>query len=254
MSGNRMAGKVAVVTGAASGIGRAVTLQLLAEGAQVVAADVNTERLAETVELAGSGASISTVVANLAEPDDVAAIVAKAEELGGADVLVNNAGIMDGFIPIGEVDDEQWQRVFAVNVTGPMQLTRALIGPMVERGKGSIVGVGSVAGMCGGAAGAAYTASKHAMTGLTKNTAFFYGPQGVRCNLVAPGGVETNIGEAGGAPTVGWAWERMQAGFGRAQRTATPQEISALVVWLCSDEAVNVNGAVIPTDGGWTAA
>lgn len=252
MAGQRLTGKVAVITGAASGIGRAVALQALAEGAAVLATDVNAERLAETGQLGGD--NLTTVVADLATEDGVRTVVEAAAALGGGDVLVNNAGIMDWFLPIGELDDATWQRVIAVNVTAPMMLTRALIGGMVERGAGSIVNVASVAGISGGAAGAAYTASKHALVGMTRNTAFFYGTRGVRANAVCPGGVDTNIAEGGAAPRSEWAFERLQTGFGRAQRTATPEELASLIIWLASDEAVNVNGAIIPSDGGWTAS
>ena len=177
-----------------------------------------------------------------------------AAEQGGADVLVNNAGIMDWFLAAGDVDDTTWERVFAVNVTAPMRLMRAVLPGMLEKGRGAIVNISSVAGVSGGAAGIAYTASKHALVGMTRNTAFFYGPQGVRTNAVCPGGVETNIAEGGAQPRTPWSFERLQSGFGRAQRTAQPDEIATLVAWLASDEAANVNGAIIPSDGGWTAA
>lgn len=248
----RLAGRIAVVTGAASGIGRAVAVEFAREGATVIGTDVNGERLAETAELVGEG--IRIVTGDLTSPDAVRELAQAAEEAGGADILVNNAGIMDYFLPVTELDDETWTRVIDVNVTAPMQLMRALIPGMVDKGAGSVVNVASIGGITGGAAGLAYTASKHALVGMTRNTAFFYGPRGVRCNVICPGGVETNIAEGGAAPRVDWAWERIQVGFGRAQRMASAEEISSLITWLASDESANVNGAVIPTDGGWTAA
>lgn len=248
----RLSGRIAVVTGAASGIGRAVAVEFAREGATVIGTDVNGERLAETAELVGEG--IRIVTGDLTSPDAVRELAQAAEEAGGADILVNNAGIMDYFLPVTELDDETWTRVIDVNVTAPMQLMRALIPGMVDKGAGSVVNVASIGGITGGAAGLAYTASKHALVGMTRNTAFFYGPRGVRCNVICPGGVETNIAEGGAAPRVDWAWERIQVGFGRAQRMASAEEISSLITWLASDESANVNGAVIPTDGGWTAA
>ncbi|MDN5765047.1 MAG: SDR family oxidoreductase [Humibacillus sp.] len=249
---SRMQGKVAIVTGAASGIGRATARQLVAEGATVIGADLNEERLGEvSAEL---GDAITVVAGDLTDPADVDAVAAAAQDAGGADVLVNNAGIMDYFLPVTEVDDETWDRVLAVNATAPMRLIRAVLPQMLSKGGGSIVNVASIGGVTGGAAGIAYTASKHALVGMTKNTAYFYGPQGVRCNVVCPGGVETNIADGGAAPRSDWAWERMQAGFGRAQRMASAEEISSLIVWLSADESVNVNGAVMASDGGWTAS
>lgn len=245
-------GKVAVVTGAASGIGRAVAVDLVARGAVVVATDVNVERLTEVVE--GLGDNAVAVPGDLRDTATIERLVAAADNAGGCTVLVNNAGVMDHFLPAGEVDDETWEWVMSVNVTAPMRLTRALLPGMVERGTGSIVNVASIGGITGGAAGLAYTASKHALVGMTRNTAFFYGPQGVRCNVVCPGGVETNIAEGGATPRVPWAYERLQVGFGRAQRMAQPEEIASLITYLAGDDAVNVNGAVLPTDGGWTAA
>lgn len=248
----RMQGKVAVVTGAASGIGRAVARQLIAEGAVVLGADVNADKLQElATEL---GESLLTVAGDLSESADLKRVVEAAQQAGGADVLVNNAGIVDHFVPVTEMDDETWDRVMAINTTAPMRLTRALIPQMVEKGAGAIVNVASIGGMTGGAGGVAYTASKHALIGLTRHTAFFYGPQGVRCNVICPAGVETNIAEGGATPGSEWAWERMQTQFPRGQRMASAEEISSLITWLAADESVNVNGAVIASDGGWTAA
>ncbi len=249
---SRMQGKVAVVTGAASGIGRATARQLVAEGAIVIGADVNEVQLRELETALGD--SFTVVAGDLTDPADVADVAAAAKEAGGADVLVNNAGVMDYFLPVTEVDDETWDRVMAINATAPMRLTRALMPQMLGKKAGSIVNVASIGGVSGGAAGIAYTASKHALVGMTRNTAFFYGPQGVRSNVVCPGGVETNIAEGGAVPKSDWAWERMQAGFSRAQRMASSEEIAALIVWLAADESVNVNGAVINSDGGWTAS
>ena len=252
--GRRLDGRVAIVTGAASGIGRAIALRCADEGAVVIAADVNAPRLDELVGSLPEDAKLVPVSGDLATEDGVAAVARVAAEQGGADVLVNNAGIMDWFLAAGDVDDSTWERVFAVNVTAPMRLMRAVLPGMLEKGRGAIVNIASVAGVSGGAAGIAYTASKHALVGMTRNTAFFYGPQGVRTNAVCPGGVETNIAEGGAQPRTPWSFERLQAGFGRAQRTAQPDEIATLVAWLASDEAANVNGAIIPSDGGWTAA
>jgi NAD(P)-dependent dehydrogenase (short-subunit alcohol dehydrogenase family) len=250
----RLDGRVAIVTGAASGIGRAIALRMAAEGAVVIAADRNAERLDELKGEDTMPGQVVRVTCDLATPEGVEAVVTAAGAHGGADVLVNNAGIMDWFLPAADLDDETWERVLSVNVTAPMRLMRAVLPGMLEQGRGSIINIASIAGITGGAAGLAYTASKHALVGMTRNTAFFYGPQGVRTNVVCPGGVETHIAEGGAVPRVPWSFERLQVGFGRAQRQAQPDEIASLVLWLASDEAINVNGAVITSDGGWTAA
>jgi NAD(P)-dependent dehydrogenase (short-subunit alcohol dehydrogenase family) len=254
MTSPRLQGRVAVVTGAASGIGRAITVQLAGEGALVIAADVNGPRLQETAALAAEGGKTVTVLGDLRDPTTLRRIVAAADEQGGADILVNNAGVMDWFLPAADVDDETWDRLMDINAKAPMRLMRAMIPTMEERGRGAIVNIASIGGLVGGAAGLAYTASKHALVGMTRNTAFFYGPKGIRTNAVCPGGVATNIAEGGAQPRVPWAFERLQAGFARGQRMAQPEEIASLVAWLVSDEAVNVNGAIIPSDGGWTAS
>jgi NAD(P)-dependent dehydrogenase (short-subunit alcohol dehydrogenase family) len=186
----RFDGKTAIVTGAGSGIGKATAVQLAQEGATVIAADISAERLAEFVAEHGD-LKIVTVVGDISTEDGVQAVVAAAG--GKVDALANIAGIMDGFLPPAEVDDATWERVFAVNVTAVMRLTRVALPLMLEAGTGAIVNVSSEAGIRGAAAGTAYTASKHAVNGYTKSVAVFYKGNGIRCNAVAPGGVITNV-------------------------------------------------------------
>lgn len=135
--------------------------------------------------------NLLAVAGDLSSEETVAAVVAAAD--GRVDALANVAGIMDNFAPIHEINDEIWDRVFQVNVTALMRLTRAVVPLMLEAGSGSVVNVSSEAGLRGSAAGAAYTASKHAVNGLTKNAAVMYGPRGLRFNAVAPGATITNI-------------------------------------------------------------
>jgi NAD(P)-dependent dehydrogenase (short-subunit alcohol dehydrogenase family) len=253
----RLEGKVALITGAASGMGLAMARRFAAEGARVVAGDVNATRLEEAV--AGIRAEGGTAVG---APGDIADRAA-AEGLvdlalsthGRLDVLVNNAGVMDYMQGVGELTEDVWRRVLGINLDGPMFTMRRAVPRMVAQGGGAIVNVASTAGIRGGAAGAAYTASKHALVGLTRNTAWVYAPQGVRCNAICPGATRTNIGES--MPP-----ERLDpAGAARAGAYAAlspalldPEEIAALALFLASDEARHVNGAIIPADGGWTAA
>ncbi len=245
----RFAGKTIIVTGAGSGIGRATAVRLAEEGARLVVSDVVAGRLDE-LKASLPGSDVRSIAGDVSDPRTVEAI---ADACGGRlHGLANIAGIMDGFLPVGELDDETWERVMGVNVTAPMRLTRAALPLLIEAGGGSIVNVASEAALRGSAAGAAYTASKHAVIGLTKNTAFMYGPQGVRVNAVAPGAVATNI-EAGirSEFAAGRIFPLMQA---IGSPVAEAERLAAAITWLLSDDSLNVNGAILPSDGGWSAA
>lgn len=243
----RFAGLTAVVTGAGSGIGRATVQRLLAEGATVVAVDISSSRLAELQREYGAG--VTVVEADVADPVEVTNVVQAAGSR--IDCLVNNAGIMDGFLPPAEVTDEVWRNVLAVNLDGPMRLTRALLPGMIAAGRGSIVNVASEASFRGSCAGAAYTASKHALIGLTRSVAVMHKGQGIRCNAVAPGGVATNVDgsfQSTLAQTV--VGPILHATL---PPIATSDQVAATIAYILSEEASNINGAVIACDGGWSA-
>lgn len=237
-----------MVTGAGSGIGRSTASRIAREGGRVIAVDISQERLDE---FAGSlpDADIVRVAGDITDAASVAAIV----EAAGAEVdgLANVAGIMDDMTPVHEVSDSVWQRVFAVNVEGTMRLMRAVLPGMLARGTGSIVNVSSEAGLRGSAAGAAYTASKHAVVGLTKSSAFMYGSSGIRVNAVAPGPVITNI-EAKFASELGA--ERVRKAMAVLPTPVLPEQLAASITFLLSDDGINVSGAILPSDGGWSAA
>ncbi|MCR2812319.1 SDR family NAD(P)-dependent oxidoreductase [Microbacterium sp. zg.Y1090] len=244
----RFTGKTVIVTGAGSGIGRATASRVAREGGRVVAVDVSEERLAEFAA-EHPQSDIVTIVADITDDAGIARIVAAAGDT--IDALANVAGIMDDMTPIGEVTDAVWDRVMAINVTGTMKLTRAVIPAMLAQGGGSIVNTASEAALRGSAAGAAYTASKHAVVGLTKSTAFMYGPSGIRCNAVAPGATITNI-EAKFASPLGA--ERVRGAMAILPDPVEADALAASITFLLSDDGVNINGVTLASDGGWSAA
>lgn len=243
----RFDGRTVIVTGAGSGIGRATASRIAREGGTVVAVDIAEDRLDE---LAASlpDARIVTVVGDITKEQDVAAIVAAAG--GRIDGLANVAGIMDDMTPLHEVSDAMWERVFAVNVDGTFRLSRAVIPVMLEAGRGSIVNVASEAALRGSAAGLAYTASKHAVVGMTKSTAFMYAPKGIRVNAVAPGPVATNISSGGMA--AGYGPDRITEHMQNLPPIAEAAQLAASITFLLSDDGTNVSGAILPSDGAWS--
>ncbi|OJW01355.1 MAG: short-chain dehydrogenase [Microbacterium sp. 67-17] len=241
----RFDGKTVIVTGAGSGIGRAVAARVAAEGGKVVAVDISQERLdAAVAEMPGAVA----VAGDITSEDAIAKVVAAAG--GRVDGLANVAGIMDDMTPLHEVSDAVWSRVMAVNVEGTFRLTRAVLPLMLEAGGGSIVNVASEAGLRGSAAGLAYTTSKHAVVGLTKSTSFMYAGKNIRVNAVAPGPVATGI-EASFASELGQ--ERVGLAMTILPPIAEAAQLAASITWLLSDDATNVTGVILPSDGGWSA-
>lgn len=246
--------KVAVVTGAASGMGRAIAILYAKEGAKVVVSDLTLEGAGATVaDITAFGGIATAVEADITKEGDVYKLIKAAlNTYGTVDILVNNAGIMDNFSPVGDVTDELWEKVFAVNVTGAMRTIRQAMPVFLEKGAGIIINIASVGGLYGSRAGAAYTASKHAVIGLTKNTGFQYAEKGIRCNAIAPGGVKTNISAS--------FKEANQEGMNKAMAGATfnprngePEDIARVALFLASQDASFVNGTVITADAGWTA-
>jgi NAD(P)-dependent dehydrogenase (short-subunit alcohol dehydrogenase family) len=244
--------ETAIVTGAGSGIGRATAMRLASSGYRVVAADIDAGRLQNLVAEADHlAANLHPRVVDLAQPQDVDAVVEHATTLGNFRVLCNVAGIIDAMAPVHEIDDAQWDRVLAVNLSAPFRLCRRAIPEFLATGGGAIVNVSSLAGLKGGAAGAAYTASKHGLIGLTRSVAWMYAEQGIRCNVVCPGGVTTAIGQSMTLSEFGTA--RLRPGLGMEIRRADPDEIAAVIAYLVSKDASMVNGAVMVADAGWTA-
>ncbi|AMN47992.1 3-ketoacyl-ACP reductase [Steroidobacter denitrificans] len=252
----RLKDKVAVITGAGSGIGRATAELFAAEGAAVLASDLNAGSLEETVvAIRSAGGRIIGVQGNVTLRAEAEAMIDQAiDHYGRIDVLVNNAGAMDYNHGVGSVPDDVWDRMLAVNLTGPMFTSRRAVQCMLTGGGGAIVNVASAAGASGAVAGAAYTSSKHGLIGLTRSTAWMYAQQNIRCNAILPGGVQTSIvssmdpnkWDAEGTARVGVFHQTMPG-------ILEPIDIALLALFLASDEARQINGALVSADGGWLA-
>ncbi len=255
--GRRLEGKVAIITGAGSGIGYAMATLFAKEGAKIAVGEWNEKTLAQIIaEVQKAGGEITGVKVNVADRAEAENLVDKAvSTYGRIDVLCNNAGVMDVMAGVAEVTDEIWQRVLGININGPMYLTRRTIPIMLKQGSGSIVNTASVAGIGGGAAGAAYTVSKHALIGLTRSTAWMYGLKGIRCNAMACGGVETNIMTSVDMKKLDpEGLKRTGAYTAIMPALLKPIDIANLALFLASDESRYINGAIIPADAGWTTA
>ena len=250
----RLENKVALVTGASSGMGEQIAKLFAKEGASVVVIARRKEKLEDLVKSIenNNGKSIA-VTGDVTNEEDVQnAIKTAVNEFGKLDIVVNNAGLLDKMTPVTEVTDDLWDAVFNVNVKGPMRFFRAALPEMEKNGGGNFVTIASMGALKSGIAGTAYTASKHAVMGLAKNVAFIYADKNIRSNVIAPGGVKTEMG----APSS----DISELGMSRCQLTMTSmprmgeaEEIAYLALFLASDEASLVNGAVVTADAGWGA-
>lgn len=243
-------GKVALVTGASGGIGRASALAFARNGAKVVVSDVQDDKGQETVALIeAAGGSAIYKNCNVADAESVKALVSAAVDgFGRLDFAHNNAGINDPMS--NQWDDAIWARDLAVNLTGIMQCMREEIPAILNSGGGSIVNTASVNGLVGNPSQPAYVASKHGVVGLTRTAALRHAKDGIRVNAVCPGVVETPMVEAvAKVPQYREAMEKMTP----MGRMAQPEEIAEAVMWLCSDGASFVTGHPLVVDGGATA-
>jgi NAD(P)-dependent dehydrogenase (short-subunit alcohol dehydrogenase family) len=251
----KLQNKIAIVTGASSGMGRAITALFVQEGATVIAVARRRERLEElSTSLVGSAGKVVPFVGDTTSLADIdAAVDLAVKDYGRLDIVVNNAGIMDDMMPAAEVTDELWERVLAVNTTAVMRMTRRALKEMLAAGQGVFVNTASVAGLNAGRGGTAYTASKFAVVGITKNVAFQYATKGIRCNAICPGDVDTEIGAVGMKNLSPFGFERGTSGVANCPRRGSAEEIAKIALFLASDDAGFVNGATIVADAGWTA-
>lgn len=247
MSNKRLEGKVAIITGAGNGMGLATAKLFSAEGAKVVAADIRGEDL----KAFDDDPNVITVEADITRMDGIDAMVdAAISNFGKIDAVCNIAGINDLSYPLEETDDERYDRVMDIDLKAPFRICRKVVPLMVENGGGAVINIGSYAALRGNH-GPSYTAAKAGVEGLTKSIAFAYGKQGIRANIIHPGGTMTNIGAHSGgnyheaqgklsaiiqAMPVDWMMK--------------PEDIADACLFLASDDAKRINGAVISVDGG----
>jgi len=242
--------RVAIVTGGGSGIGESAAMALSARGFAVVIGDIDVEggeRVAAAVEAAGGRALF--VRSDASSPEDNEALVAAAvEAFGGLDAAVNNAGIGGASAPTGDYTVEQWRAVMSVNLDGVFFGARAQIPRLLERGGGAIVNVASILGQVTFAGAPAYVAAKHGVLGLTKQIAMEYAAQGIRCNSIGPGFVETPLLTNAGLPDEVMGMLTTLHPIGRLGQ---PDEIGEVIAWLCAEAPEFLTGAYVPIDGGY---
>lgn len=243
----KLEGKVAIVTGATSGMGRATAVLFAKEGAKVVVTGRNEERAQAVVdEIKANGGEAIYVIVDASKVEDCKKIFdATMEAFGTVDILVNNAGMLS-MSPLLEVSIEEWNKVFAVNVTSALYLTQLCAPVMKEKGKGVIVNVASVASYAAHHGFAAYISSKHAMAGLSKSMAWELGPE-IRVNAIAPGAIHTAMVDSIGGPSV------LQGMIDNCpcKRVGQPEDIAGAALFLASDDCTFLTGQIIKVDGGF---
>ncbi len=257
--------RVAVVTGAGSGIGRAIATAMAGAGARVAVFDVDDATAKETAALCKkAGAQAIAVQGDSSRSQDIdRAVTGAVKELGPLDIMVNNAGILDGYFNVDETDEGVWRRVIDIDLTGVFLGCKRAIAEMLPRGRGRIVNMASVAGLNGTGGGAAYIAAKHGVVGLTRQMAVVYSSRGVTINAVCPGPILTNLRQhsqhllgpdipdmSGRGIAVNEEQIRAIVPVGRR---GTVEDIASAVCFLASDEAGYISGHALVVDGGWRA-
>jgi len=242
--------KVAIVTGAAHGIGRAIAERFAQEGAWVLAADIDREAgeaVANGIRDAGGHAQF--VLTDVTSNADVERAVKLASQMSGRiDVLVNNAAHLGDWLDVQQATPEQWNHSYSITLMGAVHFTRAVLPWMIPHKGGSIINIASMQGLVAGRSSAVYTSMKHALVGLTRSTALDFGPHGIHANAICPGPIRTRI-----SPPLGSEMHQRQIAKTMLARTGEPHEIASAAVFLASDESSFITGITLPVDGGWTA-
>jgi NAD(P)-dependent dehydrogenase (short-subunit alcohol dehydrogenase family) len=246
---NRFTGRVASITGAASGIGRAAAIAFAAEGARVAIVDRSADAL-RTVEgsVKKAGGEVLAIACDVSSPDQVeGAIKQIVDRFGRLDIAFNNAGVENKAAPVHEIDLAEWDRIIGINLRGTFLCMKHELAQMVKQGGGVVVNTSSGAGIRGVAGGAAYAASKHAIIGLTRSAALDYAKQNIRVNAVLPGNIETPMMDRFTGGDIQKAIDLEPVG-----RLGKPEEIAEAVLWMASDLGGFVTGAATVIDGGWS--
>ncbi|WP_040950913.1 SDR family NAD(P)-dependent oxidoreductase [Gorillibacterium massiliense] len=246
--------KIAIVTGAGSGIGRASSLKMAGYGASIVAVDFNEASGQETVKLIQEqGGEAIFVQADVSKSEDVQRYVKAAKDAyGRIDIFFNNAGIVQKFAKLADVDENEFDRVMNVNVRGVFLGMKYVLKVMEEQGSGTIINTASTAGVKSEHSASAYSASKHAVVGLTKGAAIEYVKKGIRVNGICPGGVETALTKSVGQAFTSGGYVPEEVGNMRMGRFAQPNELAEVVSFLASDRASYMTGSIVVVDGGLT--
>jgi NAD(P)-dependent dehydrogenase (short-subunit alcohol dehydrogenase family) len=247
---SRLKNKIAIVTGGAHGIGKAIAEVFGENGASVFIADLD-EAAGEKIasEIRHEGGNADFIYCDVSSSEQVATVVKRASGINGRiDVLCNNAAYMGKWRNAGEATDEEWEKCIRISLMGTRLFTREVLPFMQRQNGGSIINISSIQGIVGARNSVAYTSIKHALVGFTRSVAYDYGAQNIRCNAICPGAIRTRI-----SPEVGSELHQRQITKTFLGRTGETREVASVALFLASDESSYITGAILPVDGGWTA-